>query len=99
MSNENLNAAPAAAAPAAPKSKMVAGLLAIFLGWIGAHKFYLGYQKEAFIMLAVGIVGFFCVGLGTSIMSVIGIIEGIMYLTKSDEEFEKTYVTGRKPWF
>ena len=32
-------------------------------------------------------------------MGVIGIVEGIMYLTKSDEEFVATYITGQKPWF
>jgi hypothetical protein len=30
---------------------------------------------------------------------VIGVVEGIIYLTKTDEEFHQTYVVGRKPWF
>ena len=40
-----------------PKSKMVAGLLAIFLGTLGIHNFYLGYTKKAVIQLVVTIVG------------------------------------------
>ena len=39
------------------KSKLVAGLLGIFLGGFGVHKFYLGYTKEGIIMLAVWLVG------------------------------------------
>jgi len=31
--------------------------------------------------------------------SVIGLIEGILYLTKSDEEFVQTYILNKKPWF
>ena len=96
------NPAPAAGTPAAPagsEKKMVAGILAILLGWLGVHKFYLGYQKEGIIMLVIGVVGFFLCGIPTSIVSIIGIVEGIMYLTKPDEEFVKTYITGKKPWF
>ena len=29
----------------------------------------------------------------------VGLIEGIIYLTKSDEEFYNTYQVGKKPWF
>lgn len=79
--------------------KLVAGLLAILLGAFGVHKFYLGYQKEGIIMLVIGIVGFFLCGIPTVVVSIIGIIEGILYLTKPDEEFNRIYVTGRKPWF
>lgn len=94
-SNENLNPTPASD----EKQKLVAGLLAIFLGWLGIHKFYLGYQKEAIIMLCCGILGFIICGIPTSVVSIIGIIEGILYLTKSDAEFKATYVDNKKPWF
>ena len=78
------------------KSKMVAGLLGIFLGAFGVHKFYLGYTKEAIIMLAVSLVS-----LGTllPIIELIGFIEGIIYITKSDEDFQSIYVDGHKGWF
>jgi len=32
-------------------------------------------------------------------MHIIGLIEGVIYLCKSDEEFVRTYVDGRKEWF
>lgn len=78
------------------KSKMAAGLLAIFLGSLGIHKFYLGYTKEAVIMLLVSLL---TCGFGASVMGIIALIEGIMYLTKSDEEFVDTYVNNHKGWF
>ena len=80
--------------------KMLAGILAIILGCLGIHKFILGYQKEGIIMLVVTlVVGFFTCGIGASAMGLVGLIEGIIYLTKSDEEFYDTYQVGRKPWF
>ena len=80
--------------------KMLAGILAIILGALGIHKFVLGYQKEGIIMLAITIViGFFTCGIGASAMGLVGLIEGIIYLTKSDEEFYNTYQVGQKPWF
>ena len=80
--------------------KMLAGILAIILGALGIHKFILGYQKEGIIMLVVTlVVGFFTCGIGASLMGLIGLIEGIIYLTKSDEEFYNTYQVGKKHWF
>jgi TM2 domain-containing membrane protein YozV len=84
--------------------KILAGILAIILGSLGVHKFILGYQKEGLILLGVTIVGFVlsCVGVGVFIVwitGMIGLIEGIIYLTKSDEDFYNTYQVGKKPWF
>ncbi len=80
--------------------KMLAGILAIILGSLGIHKFILGYQKEGIIMLVITLViGFFTCGIGASAMGIVGLIEGIIYLTKSDEEFYNTYQVGKKPWF
>lgn len=80
--------------------KMLAGILAIVIGSLGIHKFILGYQKEGIIMLVITLVlGAVTCGIGASAMWVVGIIEGIIYLTKSDEEFYNTYQVGRKPWF
>ena len=84
--------------------KILAGILAIILGSLGIHKFILGYQKEGFILLAVTLVGWVltCVGVGIFLVwitGLIGLIEGIIYLTKSDEEFYNTYQVGQKPWF
>jgi len=76
--------------------KIVAGICGIVVGWAGVHKFILGYQTEGIIMLLVSILS--C-GTLALLMHVIAIVEGIMYLTKSDEEFVRTYVEGRKGWF
>ncbi len=72
--------------------KLIAGLLGIFLGAWGVHKFYLGYTKEGIIALVITI---FTCGAG----GILGLIEGIIYLTKSDDDFVNTYVRGRKGWF
>ena len=84
--------------------KILAGILAIILGSLGIHKFVLGYQKEGIILLVLTLIGFVlsCVGIGVFIVwitGLIGLIEGIIYLTKSDEEFYNTYQAGKKPWF
>ncbi len=76
--------------------KIVAGICAILLGAFGVHKFILGYTTEAVIMLVISVVS--C-GMLAIIPSVIGIVEGIMYLTKSDEEFVRTYIQSKKGWF
>lgn len=82
------------------KSKIAAGLLAIFLGTLGIHKFYLGYTKAGVIMLLVSIVaGIFTIGIATAGMGIVALIEGILYITKSDEEFYQTYELGEKQWF
>ena len=90
--------------PAGSKSKVAAGVLAILLGGLGIHKFYLGYTAQGLILLALLIVGFILlfVFIGAFLLFAIGVIcliEGIIYLTKSDEEFHQTYVVGKKPWF
>lgn len=66
-----------------PKSKTAAGLLAIFLGGLGIHKFYLGKPGLGILYLI------FC---WTWIPEIVGIIEGIIYLTMSDENFYYKYV-------
>jgi TM2 domain-containing membrane protein YozV len=72
--------------------KIAAGILGILLGGFGVHKFILGYTKEGIIQIAITLV---TCGIG----SVLGLIEGIIYLTKSDEEFYNTYQVGHKGWF
>ncbi len=79
--------------------KIVAGLLALFLGGLGIHKFYLGYTKEGVIMLVVFLLGFILLTIPSVVIGVIAFIEGIIYLTRSNADFERIYVTGRKPWF
>jgi TM2 domain-containing membrane protein YozV len=77
--------------PAGAEKKLPAGILGILIGGLGIHKFYLGYTKEGIIQIILSCI---C-GIG----AIVGLIEGIIYLTKSDEEFVATYVTGKKGWF
>ena len=66
------------------KDHVAAGLLAIFLGVFGVHKFYLGYHTTGFIMLGVTILGsLLTIGIAAGVVWLIGVIEGIIYLTKS----------------
>lgn len=76
--------------------KVAAGLCGILLGALGIHKFVLGYNTEGLIMLLVSLL---TCGLLAPVMSIIGIIEGIIYLTKSDEDFYRTYIAAKKGWF
>jgi TM2 domain-containing membrane protein YozV len=84
--------------------KLVAGLCGILLGAFGVHKFILGMTTPAVIMLAVSLVSvggsFICFPIvGYVAMHTIGLIEGIIYLTKTDQEFYDTYIVGKKEWF
>lgn len=84
--------------------KILAGILAIVVGSLGVHKFILGYNKEGFILLGITLLSYLlvCLVIGAFLVWIpplIGLIEGIIYLTKSDEEFYNTYQVGKKPWF
>lgn len=84
--------------------KILAGILAIVFGQLGVHKFILGYQKEGIILLVATVIGYatMCLIIGSFIVmatAIVGLIEGIIYLTKSDEDFYNTYQVGKKPWF
>ncbi len=101
-------APPAIAAPPPPRpapspesvakasNKVAAGICGILLGSLGVHKFILGYTGAGLILLLVTVL---TCGMGAAVTHLIGIIEGIIYLTKSDEEFVRIYVDGRKEWF
>ena len=78
------------------KNRIAAGILAILLGGLGIHKFYLGYTSTGIIMLLVTLLTF---GIGAIVMAVISLVEGILYLTKSDYEFYETYELNQKKWF
>ena len=84
--------------------KILAGILAIIFGYLGIHKLILGYYVEGIIMASVFFIGCFlmCILVGYLffwIPGLIGLIEGIIYLTKTDEEFYNTYQVGSRPWF
>jgi TM2 domain-containing membrane protein YozV len=99
-------AASSAGVSSRASNKIAAGICGILLGGLGVHKFILGYSNTGAIMLGVTlggfVIGFFTCGvtfLASSAMGIIGLVEGIIYLTKSDEDFVRTYVDGRKEWF
>ncbi|MEW5677481.1 TM2 domain-containing protein [Flavobacterium enshiense] len=84
--------------------KVVAGVLAILLGSIGVHKFVLGYNTEGFILLGITLFSYLtmCFIIGAFLVWIpgfIGLIEGIIYLTKSDQEFYEIYQVNKRPWF
>lgn len=80
--------------------KVLAGVLAIVLGGFGIHKFVLGYTKEGLILLIGTLVlGVLSFGLLAWLIWIFTLIEGIIYLTKTDEEFYNTYQVNKKPWF
>ncbi len=68
------------------KNKVTAGILGIFLGSFGVHKFYLGKTGMGVLYLV------FC---WTGIPGIVGLIEGILYLTKSQEAFDAEFNGGR----
>lgn len=91
--------------PGADK-RILAGILGIILGGLGIHKFVLGYNQEGVILIGTYLAGIVLTvitcGIAFPILmipSVIGLIEGVIYLTKSDEEFVHTYIMNKKPWF
>jgi TM2 domain-containing membrane protein YozV len=69
--------------------RIVSALLAITFGWLGVHKFLRGHAAAGVVTLAT--CGGFC--------HLIGIIEGLIYLLKTDEEFRQTYIVEKKMWF
>jgi TM2 domain-containing membrane protein YozV len=88
--------APPPAIASRATSKIPAGVCGILLGSLGIHKFILGYTGAGLVMLLVTVLS--C-GVLSPVTYIIGLIEGIIYLCKPDDEFVRTYVDGRKEWF
>ena len=80
--------------PQPRKSRVAAGVLGILLGTLGMHKFYLGYTGTGIVHIVLTILV-----ITAPVSAVVGLIEGILYLTKTDEDFHDTYVENRKTWF
>ena len=76
----------------ANSNRVAAGICGILLGGLGVHKFILG-------QVGAGLIMFFCNFPTCGIMHIIGIIEGVIYLTKTDAEFHQIYVVQRRAWF
>lgn len=79
----------------ANSKKVAAGICGILLGSFGIHKFILGMNTAGLIMLLSTLL---TCGLAAAVFHVVGLVEGILYLTKSDEEFYRVYILGKKEW-
>ena len=77
--------------PGADK-KVTAGICGILLGAWGVHRFILGDTTGGIIRIVLTFVT-------CGAAYIIGLIEGIIYLTKSDEDFVNEYITNKKGWF
>jgi TM2 domain-containing membrane protein YozV len=85
------------------KDKTAAGLLALFLGGLGIHKFYLGHFFTGLFILAFNTAGLLVTWIfgfvPNYVLWFITIIEGIVYLTRSDEEFNRINAVENRTWF
>jgi TM2 domain-containing membrane protein YozV len=80
--------------------QLLAGYCGIILGGFGLHKFVLGYSTEGFMMLVISVVGgSLSYGFTLLIMHFVGLIEGMIYLNKSHEDFVSTYFINKQGWF
>ncbi len=88
-------------APGVPghKDKIVAALLAFFLGGLGIHKFYLGKTGAGLTMLLLFLFGWILLFIPTLVICLIAFIEFIIYLVTDDAEFQRKYVQGNQSWF
>lgn len=78
-------------------SKIAAGLLAIFLGGLGIHGFYMNNTQMGLIMLVVSVVGgVFTCGAVSGIVATFALVQGILYLVASDEEFYRKYIIEKR---
>ena len=71
------------------KSRGVAGLLAILMGWCGLHYFYLNKPTAGIVFLLIAILS--C-GILATVTSVVSIIQGVLFFTSTQQEFEQKWV-------
>ena len=83
---------PPAVPPEVNSKKILCGIMGILFGGLGIHRFILGDTSGGIYRILITLV---TCGLG----SIIGLIEGIIYLTKTDAEFYQTYMVEKKAWF
>ena len=85
--------------PVEGKSKIVAALLALFLGGLGIHKFYLGYTNAGIITLIIALFGFILLFIPNLIIAIIALIEFFIYIFTDDKKFHQKYVVNKCAWF
>ena len=84
-----------------PSQRTTFGIVAIVLGffgfgWLGIHKFMMGKTKPAVISILVSVL---TCGIGAAVFTIVSLAEGIIYLTKSDEQWYHDSVISGKDWF
>jgi TM2 domain-containing membrane protein YozV len=84
-----------------PSQRTTLGIVAIVLGffgfgWLGIHKFMMGKTKPAVISILVSVL---TCGIGAAVFTIISLVEGIVYLTKSDEQWYHDSIISGKDWF
>jgi TM2 domain-containing membrane protein YozV len=93
-------AAPAYSPDIVNTNRLAAGLCGILLGGFGVHKFVLGMPGAGALMLLLTVVGgMLTCGALSAVMGVIGLIEGVVYLTRNDADFYQQYMLHKKAWF
>lgn len=86
--------------PSHATRQLLAGYCGIIFGALGIHKFVLGYTLEGAVMVSISVAGlFFAYGVPFVIMQFVGLIEGMIYLNKSHDEFVDTYFIHKQGWF
>jgi TM2 domain-containing membrane protein YozV len=78
--------------PDVNSKKILCGIMGILFGGLGIHRFILGDTAGGLIRIVITI-------LTCGVGSIIGLIEGVIYLTKTDPEFYQTYMVEKKAWF
>lgn len=76
--------------------RITAGILAIVFGVFGVHKFYLGFPGNGSLFLFITLASFFMLA---PLAAIIGLIEGLLYLLKSDRDFYQDYIVEKRSWF
>lgn len=83
----------------APIRRVAVARAALFLGWLGVHKFMMGKIRAGLITLGITFLGSLLPIPGGVVMFVVGVIESRRYRSLSDQEFEAEYLLGSREWF
>jgi len=84
------------AAQAVAVARVACGFLALLGSISGLHKFAMGRHFEGVIFILASLLSCFIL---SPIMLTIGIVEGIMYILQTDQEFYDRYIAGDRRWF
>ncbi len=80
--------------------RKVACIAALFFGFVGAHKFVLGYKREGGIMALVSIAAILChLPAIAALVAIVGFAEAFIYFGLDDKKLNDIYVRGQHPWF